>query len=177
MEKTRTVAISAALLIGCFNTHANAGWSGPPPLSNWMSEVNGDLPFDAVAGGIENGLPLYICRANYPSVAPTGLYAGKTRPGWQSCQIPYYGKAPVVKTNYDVLVAAWQTDVAGNVPPNAHLGLWYEDSMERPNFNTSVGPNSPTEVRIPGSSSPRSAAGFHMAVRHNSSPYTRFWLT
>jgi len=62
-----------------------------------------NIPFDAIVGGYEaNGQYLYLCDANYAG----GIHPGKTRPGFNACDISY-GGSEVYISNYRVLVPNW----------------------------------------------------------------------
>lgn len=66
---------------------------------HWVAARNGRLPPNAVEGGYEaDGRPLYICRAEYPG----GTFMGKTRPGFEGCNIGADGQEISIRV-YDVL--------------------------------------------------------------------------
>jgi hypothetical protein len=66
----------------------------------WVRASGGTIPGGAVQAGNEaNGAPLYICRAQYNG----GLHPGKTRPGFNGCNIPYGGQELTVPV-YDIII-------------------------------------------------------------------------
>lgn len=73
-----------------------------------------DHPFDAVVTGQDvDGTPLLSCRSKFE-----GTQVGKTRAGWDYCDISYNGGENTISP-HQTLVAGWTDETNGNVPSNA----------------------------------------------------------
>lgn len=104
---------------------AVAGMAGTAAAGGmrWVRSGTGQaLPADAVAGGTENGAPLFVCRTAYGP----GLYPGKVVKG--NCNIAY-GGAEVYTHDFEVLAGPggnWQKptspDLAGAFVAGAENG-------------------------------------------------------
>jgi hypothetical protein len=81
----------------------------------------GEIPFNAVVGGYEGGLPLYVCRAYY--LPGYGTQPGKFRQGLPGCSFGFGGQeiydfAP----SFQFLIIPWKLASSGEVPANAVVG-------------------------------------------------------
>jgi hypothetical protein len=85
---------------------------------NWSLDDNGDVPWDAIAGGRDtNGQILYFCRAFlFPGYQP-----GKVSGGLGTCNYPY-GGAERKDPNYEVLVPHWEAASSGQLTANPYQG-------------------------------------------------------
>lgn len=67
---------------------------------HWVRVRNGEVPSNAIRGGNEaNGAPLYICRAKSQGL----VYAGKTRPGFNGCNVPESGREITIR-DFEILM-------------------------------------------------------------------------
>ena len=83
---------------------------------NWVYEKNGEVPLDAIIGGVEpGGSYLYICRAFFAG----GVHPGRVRPGLSGCVISWGGSEHSIPF-YQVLVPRWASASNGNVPAGAY---------------------------------------------------------
>jgi hypothetical protein len=89
------------------NAQAANGW-------DWKSSTNDNIPLDAIVGGGEEGVPLYICRATYNG----GTHPGKVRPGFGGCKIGWGGQEITVPS-FEVLVPRWAAAANDNIPSGA----------------------------------------------------------
>lgn len=64
---------------------------------SWVPARNGNIPAHAIAGGYENGRPLYICQVNYMGGVHPGKIVGR------NCNFGYAGRE-VMNSRYQVLV-------------------------------------------------------------------------
>ena len=82
---------------------------------------DGVIPFDAVVGGHEGGLPLYVCRAyKWPGY---GTQPGKYRDGLPGCSFGFGGQEVYVSSPwFEYLVYGWAFASNGQIPANAVIG-------------------------------------------------------
>ena len=87
----------------------------------WVATSGANIPANALQGGHEaNGMPLYLCRANYGATGNLGVHPGKTRKEFNGCNIGWGGAERAV-ANYEVLVG-WKDTSGSNIPANAVQG-------------------------------------------------------
>lgn len=91
--------------------NCNIGWGGKEVLKSsyevlvaapgsrlrWVNASEGEIPPDAIVGGLEGQLDLYLCRAQYKG----GLHPGKVID--RNCNISWGGQE-VLQSNYQVPV-------------------------------------------------------------------------
>ena len=98
--------------------HAARAQGAPGAGFSWVPATNGAVPAGAVAGGSENGHPLFICHASNGG----GLHPGKVVA--PNCNIGYGGQEVTVP-QYEVLVGPpghWVAASGGAIPPGAVPG-------------------------------------------------------
>ena len=126
---TQQVAIIGGLLLipNCATAQNDDQWT---ESGLW----NGQVPFDAVVGGHEGGLPFYVCRAyQKPGY---GTQPGKFREGLPGCSFGFGGQEIYEPTPwFEFLVFGWSIASSGAVPANAVVG-----GYEAPGPGQLVGP-------------------------------------
>ena len=91
---------TAVLLILLVSAAAHAADAPAPANLRWVRSASGYAPPQgAYVGGMEDGVPLYVCRAPYAS----GVYPGKLVKG--NCNISYDNKE-IPTRDFEVLVGA-----------------------------------------------------------------------
>lgn len=103
---------------GEWGTEAEWHYSGPPKTWYWRSVNKGRMPSNAIVGGEERGLLLFVCQAPFKNnLLPGKAFNGMCNVGWRGQEISL--------NNYRVLVGRhldWRKARPGRLPEGAVQG-------------------------------------------------------